>query len=99
MKRDVQDTIWHVLVSTLGTQRAVDTDLKFDNVQKTVDQRAFDAALAYEKNCRAKYDRYNQPSLPIPKGEQMIDFAMRYGTTVQEMKKCEFQVEKILGKD
>jgi hypothetical protein len=60
-------------------------------------QRAFDAALSYEKNCRAKYDRYNLPSLPIPKGEQMIDFAMQYGTTIREMKKHELQVDKLLG--
>jgi hypothetical protein len=68
-------------------------------VEKIVYQKAFDAALAYEKNCRAKYDRWNQTSLPIPKGEQMIDFAMKYGTTVKEMKNCEFQVEQILGID
>ncbi len=96
MRRDIQDTIWHVLSSTPVKQRDVDTDLSF---QRTVDKKAFDAALAYEKNCGAKYDRYNQPSLPIPKGEQMSDFAAQYGTTVKEMKECEFQVEYVLGKD
>lgn len=65
---------------------------------KTVGDKAFEAALAYEKNCRAKYDRFNKTSLPIPKGEQMIDFAMYFGTTVKEMKECEFQVEAVLGK-
>ncbi|OWP76854.1 hypothetical protein [Flavobacterium oreochromis] len=62
-------------------------------------ERAFEAALAYEKNCRAKYDRFNQQSLPIPKGEQMSDYARAFGVTVKEMKDYEFQVEKILGKD
>lgn len=70
-----------------------------DDFYKTVSIRAFDAALAYEKNCRAKYDRFNKPSLPIPKGEQMSDYARAFGTTVQEMKECEFQVEHLIGKN
>jgi hypothetical protein len=62
-------------------------------------QNAYDAALAYEKNCRAKYDRFNMHSLPIPKGQQMSDFANQYGTTVEEMKKFECQIELYLGKN
>jgi hypothetical protein len=30
MKRDIQDTVWHVLSSILGKQRVVDANLKYD---------------------------------------------------------------------
>ena len=62
-------------------------------------KRAFDAALAYEKNCAAKYDYpdwMQVPSRPPKKGESMADFACRYGTTTQEMKECWQQVERAL---
>lgn len=58
---------------------------------------AFNAMLAYEKNCIAKYDYLdNRPSkIPI-KGERIGDFAYSYGTTVKEMRNCEMQVEYTL---
>ena len=60
-------------------------------------ERAFNAALAYEKNCIAKYDYIdNRPSRPPKKGERMSDFAMRYGTTIKEMKNQWRQVERAL---
>jgi len=61
-------------------------------------ERAFNAALAYEKNCIAKYDYIdNRPSRPPKKGETMGDFACRYGTTIQEMKDQWRQVERALA--
>jgi len=52
--------------------------------------RAFDARLAYEKNCIAKYDSPvgapQRPSRPPKKGDKMSDYAMRYGTSEKEMK-------------
>ena len=60
-------------------------------------ERAFNAALAYEKNCIAKYDYIdNRPSRPPKKGERMEDFAFKYGTTVKEMKNQWRQVERAL---
>jgi hypothetical protein len=60
-------------------------------------ERAFNAALAYEKNCIAKYDYVDmRPSRPPKKGERMEDFAFRYGTTVKEMKKQWRQVKRAL---
>lgn len=59
-------------------------------------QRAFDAMLSYEKNCMEKYDRGN---IPIPKGERMACFAMRYKTTVEEMKQQTIRVYSVLGLD
>jgi hypothetical protein len=59
-------------------------------------QRAFDARLAYEKNCMAKYDypvSHNRPSRPIPAHESMGAYAAKYGTTIKEMKDCEVEVE------
>lgn len=57
-------------------------------------ERAFNAALAYEKNCYLKYDDpFNRPGRPIPPGETMKDFASRFGTTVEEMKQQERQVD------
>lgn len=51
-------------------------------------ERAFQALLAYEKNCIAKYDYPdNRPSKPPIKGERMSDYAERYGTTIEEMKR------------
>lgn len=60
-------------------------------------ERAFNAALAYEKNCIAKYDYVDmRPSRPPKKGEKMEDFAFKYGTTKEEMKNQWRQVERVL---
>lgn len=62
-------------------------------------QKAFDARLAYEKNCIEKYDypKYTgRPSQPPPKGERMEDYAMLHNTTVREMKEVELQVDEEL---
>lgn len=57
---------------------------------------AFDALLAYERNCMARYDRHNRPSVtPIP-GERMEDYAVRFGTTIEEMKAARNEVEAFL---
>lgn len=53
------------------------------------DKKAFEALLAYEKNCIAKYDYpdwMGKPSKPPIKGERMEDFAFKFGTTIEEMK-------------
>lgn len=61
-------------------------------------ERAFNAALAYEKNCIAKYDYIdNRPSRPPKEGERMEDFARRYRTTIREMKDQWQQVERALA--
>jgi len=59
-------------------------------------QRAFNAMLAYERNCIQKYDRENLPSLPPKQGENMKDFAAKFDTTVEEMRRCEGEVEKCI---
>ena len=69
--------------------------------QESIDkyERAFNARLAYEKNCIAKYDYPDwmcKLSKPPIKGERMEDFACKFGTTIQEMKDCEMQVERAL---
>lgn len=63
-------------------------------------ERAFEARLAYEKNCIAKYDYPDwmiKPSRPPKKGERMSDFAMKYGTTIKEMKDVLPAVERALA--
>jgi len=65
-------------------------------------ERAFNARLAYEKNCIDKYDYPDwmcKPSKPPIKGERMIDFAIKYNTTIEEMKACELQVERALANE
>lgn len=62
----------------------------------TTSKRAFDALLAYERNCIAKYDRPNRPSVMPPTGERMEDFARQYGTTIEDMKKARNDVEAFL---
>lgn len=58
-----------------------------NSVWREKSERAFQALLAYEKNCIAKYDYPdNRPSKPPIKGERMSDYAERYGTTIEEMK-------------
>lgn len=60
-------------------------------------ERAFNAALAYEKNCVLKYDYIdNRPSRLPSKGERIGDFAYRYGTTVEGMKNQWRQVEHVM---
>lgn len=63
-------------------------------------ERAFNARLAYEKNCIAKYDYPDwmmKPSKPPIKGERMEDYACRYGTTIKEMKDVLPAVERGLA--
>lgn len=65
-------------------------------------ERAFNAAMAYERNCRAKYDYpdfLRKASIPPIKGERMVDFAFKFRTTIKEMKSCERQVDKMLAKE
>jgi hypothetical protein len=69
--------------------------------QESIDkyERAFQARLAYEKNCIVKYDYPDwmmKPSLPPKQGEGMSDYAMRFGTTIEEMKECLPAVERAL---
>lgn len=65
-----------------------------DNIcQEVIDKcdRAFNARMAYERNCIAKYDYPDwmcKPSKPPVKGERIEDFAYKYGTTVKEMIAC-----------
>lgn len=62
-------------------------------------KRAFDALLAYERNClkyEAKHPQHLQYRVRIPRGERMSDFAMRFGTTVKEMKKHWLAVERTI---
>ena len=67
-----------------------------EEIDKT--ERAFQALLAYEKNCIAKYDSPdNRPSKPPIKGERMSDYAERYGTTIEEMKSHWKSVEYALA--
>ncbi len=64
-------------------------------------ERAFQARLAYEKNCIAKYDFPDwmmKPSLPPKQGERMADYAVMFGTTIEEMKQCLHAVEEALRK-
>ena len=70
--------------------------------QESIDkyERAFNAQLAYEKNYIAKYDYPDwmcKPSKPPIKGERMADFAHRFGTTIQEMKDVQRQVDRALS--
>jgi len=61
-------------------------------------ERAYNALLAYEKNCLKHEAKYINPQMAkIPKGERMNDFAMRYGTTIKEMKDQWRQVESALA--
>ena len=61
-------------------------------------ERAYNALLAYEKNCLKYEAKYINPQMAkIPKGEHMSDFAMRYGTTIKEMKDQWRQVESALA--
>ena len=65
-------------------------------------ERAFEARLAYEKNCIDKYDYPDwmmKTSRPPKKGERMIDFAMRFNTTIEEMKACLPQVKRSLANE
>jgi len=60
--------------------------------------RAFNAMMAYEKNCIAKYDyQDNRPSKPPIKGETMEAFACMYRTTIKEMKACGLYVDMELA--
>lgn len=105
MKKD-KTSIWAVKPS-LNIAGVISRSSFYDEImakpsQESIDkyERAFNARLAYEKNCIAKYDYPdNRPSKPPIKGERMEDFACRFGTTIQEMKDVEMQVERALQND
>jgi len=64
-------------------------------------KRAFDALLAYEKNCILKYDYPDNspsrpPSRPPKKGEQMEDYARTFDVEIKDMKACWREVERAL---
>ena len=74
----------------------IDPPICSDNCYEIWDkqQRAFKALLEYELNCIAKYDYLDdRPSKPPKKGETMFDYANKYGTTIEEMKKYWQEVE------
>lgn len=58
---------------------------------------AFNARLAYEKNCIAKYDQPQRPSKTPIEGERMIDYAYMFGCSVEEMKQVLPEVERHLN--
>ncbi len=65
-------------------------------------ERSHTALLKYEISCILKYDRpFPQPSRVPKKGDRMVDFAQKYGTTIQEMKKhwrsVEYELEVKFG--
>lgn len=87
-KIEMSDREFHDLIYNKSSQESIDRY-----------ERAFEARLAYEKNCIAKYDYPNwmcKPSRPSKKGETMLDYAIRFNTTVEEMKKCEREVDRFL---
>jgi hypothetical protein len=102
MKKD-KTSIWDVKPS-LNIAGVISRSSFLDEIygkpsQESIDkyERAFNARLAYEKNCIAKYDYPdNRPSKPPVNGERMEDFACRFGTTIKEMKDVEMQVEVAL---
>jgi len=72
-----------------------------EDIFRTLDYAAYEAAfrarLEYEENCIRKYDRVGKPSLPIPKGERMEDFAYKWGVSIEEMKRALPRVESELN--
>tara|TARA_R110000772_G_C13310332_1_gene440574 strand:- start:8779 stop:9270 length:492 start_codon:yes stop_codon:yes gene_type:complete len=53
---------------------------------RTSGQNAYNALLAYELNCMEKYDQPMGHSKPPKMGDRMVDFAIRFGTSVEQMK-------------
>lgn len=77
-------------------------DKHFANYYSGIDQpskeieNSFNALLAYEKNCILKYDRPNKPSICPKRGERMQDFALKFNTSIELMKKQRNMVELYL---
>lgn len=67
------------------------------NQAHRLSQRSYYALLEYELNA-TNYDRINAPSLHIPVGERMIDYAIEYNTTIDDMKKHELEVDRYISK-
>jgi len=68
-----------------------------DFTHNQLSENAFNARLAYELNCEAKYDYPSRPSRCPIKGERMIDYAERFETTLEEMKRVLPAVEIYMG--
>lgn len=58
--------------------------------------KACRARIEYEFNCRMKYDRPYRISKPIPKGERMEDYAVKFGVAVEEMGSHEDCIDKMI---
>jgi hypothetical protein len=85
--------------SNVGKSRMSEYFNKISSEDQFRYQRAFEARLAYERNCIAKYDYpdfMQKPSRPQKRGDTMLDYAMRYDVSIKDMKDCERQVDYFL---
>lgn len=59
-------------------------------------ERAVRARYEYEMNCFAKYDYHNpfRPNRPIPVGERLIDYAVKYNVSMNLIKLALIEVER-----
>ena len=63
----------------------------------SIEEEAFRARLAYEKNCILKYDYLdNRPSRPPQPGDTMGDYARKFKTSIEAMIDCLPEVEREL---
>jgi hypothetical protein len=111
-KKAMDENIWniknkngklpkHSVISRLEREEWEAAYLKKPSAEMIKKQeRAYNALLDYEKNFLKHEAKYINPQMAkIPKGERMGDFAMRYGTTIKEMKNQWRQVESALANE
>lgn len=102
IKNDNLDDLYLNKLKTIGSEKFRNEILCVVPAPEMIEkqERAFNALLAYERNCQKHEAKYIDPRMAkIPKGEHMSDFAMKYGTTVKEMKEHWRQVEHVLNNE
>ena len=57
------------------------------NFEKDEMEKFLKTIIEYEENCELKYDRFMKNSKPIPKGERLIDFAIKNNVNFEECKR------------
>ena len=68
-----------------GGRGSCKTTLQAKLMKETI--KCLKAMIEYEENCELKYDRFIKNSLPIPKGERLIDYAVKH--KVDDFVECE----------
>ena len=84
--KDEYRRLWEKKIKSPISAMYHTADIEWKSINATGYINAYNALLAYELNCIEKYDQPIGHSKPPKIGDRMVDFAIRFETSVEEMK-------------